>query len=169
VPSVAIPAPAPAVTVVPAVVPVEKTQSWWQALLLPVLSALGLAIAAFFTAGLRKLVLLIEDKWSIDIPASIETLMTEKARWAVGWAEEQAEKRLLYGDGKKTPSAEKLTSVVDLLEKFASSLGYNEEWQRTKIEALAEGVLHVERGVVVGSDGARDVALTEKKKTDTPA
>jgi len=152
--------PTPAATPAPA--PAPKTQAWWQAMLVPVLSVLGLFIAGFLAAGLRKLVQLIEKKWNIDIPDTIEGMMYDKAKWAVGWAEEQAEKRLLYGDGTKTPSAEKLTQVVALLEAFAKSLGYGEEWQREKIEQLAEGVLHVERGTVVGSDGARGAALAAK-------
>jgi hypothetical protein len=141
----------------------EKAQKWWQALLMPVLSALGLFIGAFLVAGLRKLVQLIEKKWNVDIPDSVEKLMYEKARWALGWAEEKAEKRLLYGDGKKTPGAEKLSEVVDMLEKFADSLGYSEEWQRDKIEALAEGVLHLERDKSSTSNVKRSNALAEKK------
>lgn len=141
----------------------EKEQSWWQALLVPVLGVIGMFIAAFLAAGLRKLVILIEKKWSIDIPDSVEKLMIEKARWALGWAEEQAEKRLLYGDGQKTEGAKKLTDVVDLLEKFAESLGYGDEWQRDKIEKLAEGVLHLNRNSEATSNVARDAKLTEKK------
>ena len=72
--------PAPAATS-------DKSQSWWQALLVPVLGVIGMFIAAFLAAGLRKLVILIEKKWSIDIPDSVEKLMIEKARWALGWAE----------------------------------------------------------------------------------
>jgi hypothetical protein len=148
---------------VPTAATSEKEQSWWQALLVPVLGVLGMFIAAFLAAGLRKLVLLIEKKWSIDIPDSVEKLMYDKARWALGWAEEKAEKRLLYGDGKKTPGAEKLSQVVEMLEKFADGLGYGHEWQRDKIEALAEGVLHLERNTASTSNVARDVKLTEKK------
>lgn len=133
----------------------EKEQAWWQAVLVPVLGVLGLFIAGFLAAGLRKLVQLIEKKWNIDIPDSIEKLMIEKARWAIGWAEEQAEKRLLYGDGKKTPGAEKATSVINLLEEFANKQGFGDEWQRDKIEKLAEGVLHLERDVTVGSNGGK--------------
>jgi hypothetical protein len=145
----------------------EKGQAWWQAVLMPVLSVLGMFIAAFLAAGLRKLVVLIEKKWSIDIPDSVEKMMYEKARWAIGWVEEKAEKRLLYGDGKKTESAAKVTEVVDLLEKFAQGIGYGEEWQRSKIEALAEGVLHLERDKSVGSNGDRGKKLTEKKRIAT--
>lgn len=140
----------------------NKEQAWWQALLVPVLGVIGMFMAAFLAAGLRKLVQLIEKKWSIDIPDSVEKLMIEKARWALGWAEEQAEKRLLYGDGQKTEGAKKLGDVVDLLEKFAQSLGYGDEWQRDKIEKLAEGVLHLERDQTVGSDGDRGTKLTAK-------
>jgi hypothetical protein len=156
------PVTTPTTTAVPAPVPAPKEQAWWQAMLLPVLSIIGMFIAAFLAAGLRKVVQLVEKKWSIEIPDAIEKMMYDKAKWAVGWAEEQAEKRLLYGDGKKTPGAEKLTQVVSLLETFAKSFGYSEEWQRNKIEQLAEGVLHVERGVTVGSDGARGTALLAK-------
>ena len=147
----------------PAAATSEKEQSWWQAMLAPVLSVLGLFIAAFLAAGLRKLVQLIEKKWNIDIPDSIEKMMIDKARWAVAWAEEKAEKRLLYGDGQKTDGAQKVSEVVDLLEKFAQNLGYGEEWQREKIEALAEGVLHLERDKGVGSNGNRAAKLEEKK------
>lgn len=147
----------------PAAATSEKQQSWWQALLVPVLSVLGLFIAAFLTAGLRKLVQLIEKKWNIDIPDSIEKLMYEKAKWALGWAEEKAEKRLLYGDGLKTPGAEKLSQVVEMLEKFADGLGYGHEWQRDKIEALAEGVLHLERDAASVSNAKRSETIAEKK------
>lgn len=144
-------------------------QAWWQALLMPVLGAVGIFVAAFLAAGLRKLVQLIEAKWNIDIPDSVEKLMYEKARWALGWVEEKAEKRLLYGDGKKTPGAEKLSEVVTLLESFAQNLGYGEEWQRDKVEALAEGVLHLNRNTASTSNTARDVKLTEKKNSNGTA
>lgn len=157
---VATPATAPAAAPTPTA---EPEQTWWQAALVPVLSTLGLFIAAFLAAGLRKLVQLIEKKWNIDIPDSVEKLMTEKARWALAWAEEKAEARLLHGDGQKTSGAQKLSEVVDLLEKFAQGLGYGEEWRREKIEALAEGVLHLERDVTIGSSGERAAALAVKK------
>ena len=148
------PAATPVAKVAPAAAPAksEKTQTWWQALLVPVLSVFGLFLAGFLVGGLRKLVQLIEKKWNFDIPDQIESFMYEKARWGVAWAEELAEKRLLYADGKKTPSAEKLTQVVDMLMKTAEEKGYGKEWGREKIEALVEGVLHLERGISVGTD-----------------
>lgn len=139
------------------------TQSWWQALLVPVLSAFGLFLAAFLVAGLRKIVQLVEKKWNVDIPDSVEKMMYEKARWGVGWAEEKAEQRLLHGDGVKTPGADKLSQVTDMLMKFADGLGYGDEWQKDRVEALAEGVLHLERDVSVGSNGSRGTKLDEKK------
>lgn len=147
--------------------PVEKKadnqQKWWQALLMPVLSALGLIIAAFLTIGMRKVTQLIEAKWKIDISESNEKAMAEKARWLVAWAEEQAEARLLNGDGIKTPGAEKLSAVVDTLFAFADKAGYGEDWTRDKITKLAEGILHLERDAGIGSEGtARGSDLTVK-------
>lgn len=162
-PTATAPAPAPAVKAEPAPASGD-TQSWWQALLIPVLSALGLAIAAFLTTGLRKLTQLIEKKWNIDIPDSVEKLMAEKARWLIAWAEEKAETRLLKGDGVKTDGAKKLSDVVEALEKFAQNMGYGEEWRRDKIEQLVEGILHLERDQGVGSNGTdRGKKLEEKK------
>lgn len=138
-------------------------QTWWQSLLLPILSVVGMAVAAFLTAGLRKLVKLIETKWKVDIPDSIEKLMTEKARWTLAWVEEKAEKRLLHGDGEKTPGAQKIFEVVAILDRFAIENGYGKEWQRDKLEALAEGILHLERDKTIGSNGDRAAKLKEKK------
>lgn len=164
-PAAATPAPAPAAA--PAETKPEPTssedQAWWQAALTPVLSVLGLFIAAFLAAGLRKLVQLIEKKWNIDIPDSVEKVMTEKARWAIAWVEEKTEKRLLHGDGKKTPSAEKISEVIEILTEFAQKLGYGEDWRRDKIEALAEGVLHLERDQSIGSNGIRAERLQAMK------
>jgi hypothetical protein len=157
-------APAATATETPAAAPATPDQqSWWQALLMPVLSVFGMFLAAFLVAGLRKLVKLIEAKWKIDVPDSVEKLMTEKARWALAWVEEKAEKRLLHGDGEKTSGAQKIGEVVDLLQKFADGLGYGHDWQKDKIEALAEGVLHLERDKTIGSTGERAAALTAKK------
>ena len=141
----------------------EKEQSWWKALLVPVLSVVGMFIAAFLTAGLMKLVKLIEKKWNVDIPDSFERLMIEKAKWALGWAEEAAEKKLLYEGGTKTDGAKKISDVVNMLLEFATKAGYGEEWTREKIQALAEGVLHLERGITVGSAGERALKLEAAK------
>lgn len=157
-------APTATATETPAAAPAApEQQQWWQALLMPVLSVFGMFLAAFLVAGLRKLVKLIEAKWKIDVPDSVEKLMTEKARWALAWVEEKAEKRLLHGDGEKTSGAQKISEVVDLLQKFADGLGYGHDWQKDKIEALAEGVLHLERDKAIGSTGERAVKLEAKK------
>lgn len=152
--------PAPA----PAAAPSGKVQKWWQSALEPVLYAFALFLSAFLVAGLRKLTKLVERKWNVDIPDSVERMMTEKARWAVAWAEEKAEQRLLYGDGQKTPGAQKISDVTKILLDFADSLGHGHEWREEKVRALAEGVLHLERDVAVGSpEGARADALAAKK------
>ena len=156
--------PEPETKVLP---PAEKMQQWWQALLMPILSVLGMLIAAFLAGGIRKLVKLVEKKWDVDIPDSVEKMMAEKARWAIGWAEEKAETRLLYGDGKKTEGAQKTTEVVELLEKFADSLGYSDHWRKERIEELVLGVLHLERNLTIGSVGNRGKAI-EKKKNGKP-
>lgn len=141
----------------------DKEQTWWQAVLVPVLSVLGLFIAGFLAAGLRKLVQLIEKKWNIDIPDSFEKIMIEKAKWALGWAEEQAEKKLLYEGGAKTEGAKKINDVVDMLFEFADKSGYGDEWGREKIKKLAEGVLHLERDKTIGSSGDRAKKIEEAK------
>lgn len=152
----------PAATPAPA--PSGKVQKWWQSALEPVLYAFALFLSAFLVAGLRKLTKLVEKKWSVEIPDSVERMMTDKARWAVAWAEEKAEQRLLYGDGQKTPGAQKIHTVTNILQEFAESIGHGQEWQRDRVEALAEGVLHLERDVAVGSpEGARADALAAKK------
>jgi hypothetical protein len=143
-----------------------KEQAMWQTILMPVLSVLALFVAAFVALGLRKLVQLIEKKWGVEIPESIENLLISKARWAIAWAEEQAEDRLLNGDGKKTPGAEKAASVIELLEGVAKKAGYGEEWQKDKIEALVAGILHLNREGgegVIGSNGSRGEKLEAKK------
>jgi len=138
------------------------SRALWQTLLLPVVSVIGLFIASFLTLGLKKLTQLLEAKFKIDVPTSIEDLMSEKALQLVAWAEEQAENRLLHGDGKPTPSAEKADMVVKALTQFAEGLGYGKTWQADKIKQLVEGVLHLNRAGsegVVGSEGARAAAL----------
>jgi len=148
---------------------VVKEQAMWQTILMPVLSVVALFVAAFVALGLRKLVQLVEKKWGVEVPASIEDLMASKARWAIAWAEEKAEDRLLNGDGKKTPGAEKAASVIALLEGVAQKAGYGEDWQKDKIEALVAGILHLNREggeSVIGSNGNRGTKLEEKKAAD---
>jgi hypothetical protein len=149
---------------------VVKEQAMWQTVLMPVLSAVALFVAAFVALGLRKLVQLVEKKWGVEVPASIEDLMASKARWAIAWAEEKAEDRLLNGDGVKTPGAEKAASVIELLEGVAQKAGYGEDWQKNKIEALVAGILHLNREGgegVIGSNGNRGTKLEEKKAANS--
>jgi hypothetical protein len=141
-------------------------QTTWQAALVPVLGAIGTALAAFLVGGLRKLVLIIEKKYKIDVSDTIEAMMYEKARWAVAFVEEKAEKRLLHEDGVKTSGAQKMAEAIGLVQSFANTLGYGSEWQTNKIKSLIEGVLHLERDVVIGSVGTRANKLTEKKKEE---
>lgn len=140
-------------------------QTAWQAALVPALGAIGTFLAALLVAGLRKLVLLVEKKWKIDVSDNIEKMMYEKARWAVAYVEEKAEKRLLHGDGQKTPGGQKMCDVINILQNFTNKLGYGEEWRIDKLRALAEGILHLERDVVIGSVGNRAKLLEEKKNT----
>ena len=150
-------------------VPVAATvQKWWQALLVPVASTLGVILAAFLSMGLLKLVKLAEKKWAFDVPASIEALMTEKARVLVAWAEEKMETRVLHEDGVKTPGAERISEVTKALFSFAAANGYDEAWTAEKCQQLAEGVLHLERSPGVGSTDGRAAAITEKL-SDKPA
>ncbi|MGD9209307.1 MAG: hypothetical protein PVI90_00955 [Desulfobacteraceae bacterium] len=139
-------------------------QTAWQAALMPILGAIGTALAALLVGGLRKLVLIIEKKYKIDVSDTIETAMYEKARWAVAFVEEKAEKRLLHEDGVKTSGAQKMAEAIGLVQSFANTLGYGQEWQYGKIKSLIEGVLHLERDVVIGSVGTRAEKLAEKKK-----
>jgi len=145
--------------------PALSTQKWWQALLLPVASALGLVVAAFIAAGLRKLVLVLEAKFKIDIPIQVEDLMVEKAKQLCAWGEEQLEKRVLHGDGVRTPGAETVTKVKDALWKVADSMGYGKEYTEEKLTQLIEGILHLNRAGsegVIGSTGERAAAITAK-------
>ncbi|MAG64374.1 MAG: hypothetical protein CMK74_00640 [Pseudomonadales bacterium] len=162
------PATKEAEPVAAAPVKASEEQAWWQALLMPILSALGLALAAFLGTGIRKIALLIEKKWEVDIPDSMENLLTAQARRLLAYAEEKAEDKLLNKDGTKTPGAEKIKTVVDELESFTSGMGWDKAWQRDKLEKLAEGVLHLERSGNEGigtTDGNRKVKLDEKKAT----
>jgi hypothetical protein len=162
-------APATAGAAVPVVTTAQR--ELWQTLLLPIVSVVGLFIAAFLTLGLKKLTQLLEAKFKVDVPQSIEDLMSEKALQLIAWAEEKAENKLLHGDGKATPSAEKADMVVKALTQFAEGLGYGKTWQGDKIKQLVEGVLHLNRADgagVVGSDGARAAALATVVATATP-
>ena len=127
-----------------------KTQSWWQTLLMPLVSLLGMVLATFASYGILKIIRLIEAKWKIDVPVSIENLLMEKTRVLVSAAEELAENRLLYGDGQKTPGAEKLQTALDQLETAAKQLGVNKTWTRDKLEQLVLGILHIERNETTG-------------------
>jgi hypothetical protein len=144
----------------------EPQQQWWQAALMPVLSAVGMAVAAIVAGAIRKLAIVFEKKFNIDIPDSIEESMTKKAHQLIASAEEKAEERLLYGDKKKTPGAEKTTAVIKELEGHAKRLGYGEEWREDRIENLIKGVLHLGRDVSIGSNGH---SPDRKKKLEAAA
>lgn len=134
----------------------EPQQQVWQAVLAPVLPALGLVLAAVVTGALRKLALSVEKKFNVDIPDTLEESMARQARRLIAAAEEKAEKRLLYGDKQKTPGAEKAALVVQELEAYADRLGYGALWRKERIENLVEGTLHLERDIVIGSTNNPD-------------
>lgn len=148
-----------------AATPTPVQQKWWQALLVPVMSAVGLIVATFIGLGLKKLTQLLEAKFKIDIPDQVEALMAEKAKQLVAWGEEQMEKRVLHGDGVPTPGAETVKNVKDALWKFADGLGYGKQYTEEKLVQLVEGILHLNRAGsegVVGSTGERAAAITAK-------
>ena len=129
------------------------------------MSVVSLFLVGFLIGGLRKLIELMEDKWHIQVPKEVEALLLSKATWAVHWAEEQAENRLLHGDGKKTPGADKLSKVVDLVEEYADKLGYGDDWQKEKVTTLVEGILHVHRDAPEKEH--RTSVIKEKPAKDT--
>jgi len=141
-------------------------QKWWQALLEPVLYLVGTALAAVIVAVLGKLIYYIETKLKIDIPASIEDLVKDKALVLIAAAEEKAENKLLHGDGTQTPGTEKLSWVLDELQVFAEKLGYGKTWQRDKLTTLIEGLLHLNRvdneGIGSSTLDPRGVAVNQK-------
>jgi hypothetical protein len=151
-----------------AAAPVTTSRALWQTLLLPVVSVVGLFIAAFLTLGLKKLTQLAEAKWKIDVPAAVEDLMSQKALQLCAWAEEKAENNLLHKDGKPTSGAEKADQVITAMIAFANSMGYGKDWQREKIEQLVAGVLHLNRegsAGVVGSNGTRGKEIAKVEAT----
>lgn len=157
-------------TAVAPVTPVVVTGSraLWQTLLLPVISVVGLFIAAFLTLGLKKLTQLVEAKWSVDVPQAIEDLMKDKALQLCAWAEEKAEDKLLHKNEKPTSGAEKADMVVNALLAFAESMGYGKEWQKDKVEQLVAGVVHLNRegsAGVIGSNGTRGKEIEAKAAT----
>jgi hypothetical protein len=133
------------------VAPTTPAQTPLQAALMPILSTLGLVIATFVGAGVKKLASIFEKKFNVDIPDALEESMARQARRLVAAAEEKAEKRLLYGDKKDTPGAEKAAMVITSLGDYAKRLGYGPEWQKERIENLVDGVLHIDRDVVIGT------------------
>lgn len=148
-----------------AAAPAPVQQKWWEALLIPVLSAVGLVVATFIGLGLKKLTQLLEAKFKVDIPVQVEDLMVNKAKQLIAWGEEKMENRLLHGDGQKTPGAETIKNVKDALWKFADGLGYGQQYTEEKLVQLVEGILHLNRAGsegVVGSTGERAQALTAK-------
>lgn len=151
-------------TVAPAVAPAATgSRALWQTLLLPVLSVVGLFIAAFLTLGLKKLTQLVEAKWKVEVPQAVEDLMKDKALQLCAWAEEKAEDKLLHKGEKPTSGAEKADQVVTALLAFAENMGYGKQWQKEKVEQLVSSVVHLNREGsegVIGSNGSRGVALT---------
>src|SRR5512136_668031 len=146
--------------VVPTVAPVvaSGSRALWQSLLLPIVSVIGLFIAAFLTLGLKKLTQLLEAKFKIDVPQAIEDLMQEKALQLCAWAEEKAEDKVLHKNEKPTAGAEKADQVVAALMMFAEGLGYGKQWQKEKVEQLVAATVHLNRegsAGVIGSNGSR--------------
>lgn len=151
--------------VAPTVAPVvaNGSRALWQTLLLPIVSVVGLFIAAFLTLGLKKLTQLLEAKFKIDVPQAVEDLMKDKALQLCAWAEEKAEDKLLHKGEKPTSGAEKADQVVNALMAFAESMGYGKQWQKEKVEQLVSSVVHLNREGsqgVIGSNGSRGEALT---------
>lgn len=158
----AAPTTVPVVTPVPAV---NGSKALWQTLLLPIVSVLGLFIAAFLTLGLKKLTQILEAKLKIDVPQAVEDLMKDKALQLCAWAEEKAEDKLLNKGGTPTSGAEKAEQVITALLTFADSMGYGKQWQREKVEQLVSGIVHLNREGsegVIGSNGNRGKELAEK-------
>ena len=138
------------------------SKALWQTLLLPVVSVVGLFIAAFLTVGLKKLTQLLEAKFKVDVPQAVEDLMKDKALQLCAWAEETAEDKLLHKNGTPTPGAAKGEQVVNAVLAFAESMGYGKQWQRERVEQLVAGVIHLNREGsegVIGSNGTRGAAL----------
>lgn len=141
----------------------QNVQQWWMPLLSPVIAALGTALAAFVTALIAKLIKILEAKYKVDVPVMIEQLIADKAKQLVAAAEEEAENRLLHGDGLITPGAEKSKQVVTALMTYADSLGYGKTYQEEQAKKLVDAVLHLNRAgseTVIGSNGDRAKLLT---------
>lgn len=155
-----------AAAALPPAIPVDE-QTWWHATLVPVLGIVGLVISVTLAVGLHKAVQLLEAKLNIDIPITIENLLVEKTKQLVAWGEEQAERRLLHGDGVKTPGAEIASNVHRALHSFVEDLGYGEKYSTERLTQLIEGVLHLNRAgnEGIGSTGERAALLLTKGKT----
>jgi len=171
--AVAAPATQPVIAatqpMLPAVKSVTNVQQWWMPLLSPILTAIGTLLAAFVTVLLGKLIKLLETKYHLDVPAEVEKLLTDKAKQLVAAAEEEAERRILHGDGKPTEGAEKSKQVVKGLMEFADSLGYGKQYQEEQAKRLADAVLHLSRvgsEDVIGSNGERAKLLARAQRED---
>jgi len=172
--AVAAPATQPIIAATQPATPVVKAaanvQQWWMPLLSPVLTAIGTLLAAFVTVLLGKLIKLLEAKYNLDVPAEVEKLLTDKAKQLVAAAEEEAERRILHGDGQATPGAEKSKQVVKGLMEFADSLGYGKQYQEEQAKRLADAVLHLSRvgsEDVIGSNGERAKLLARAQREGT--
>ena len=151
------------------VTPPANVQQWWMPLLTPIIAALGTLLAAFVTALLSKLIKLFEAKYKIDVPAEVEQMMAEKAKQLIASAEEEAERRILHGDGQVTLGAEKSKQVVAALTAFAASVGYGQQYSEEQAKRIVDGVLHLNRigsANVIGSNGDRGKLLAKAYHTD---
>jgi putative effector of murein hydrolase LrgA (UPF0299 family) len=172
--AVAAPATQPIIAATQPATPVVKAaanvQQWWMPLLTPIIAALGTALAAFVTALISKLLKVIETKYKVDVPVMVEQLIADKAKQLVAAAEEEAERRILHGDGQATPGAEKSKQVVKGLMEFADSLGYGKQYQEEQAKRLADAVLHLSRvgsEDVIGSNGERAKLLARAQREGT--
>ena len=134
-----------------------QPQQWWQAVLAPLLGALGTFLTAVITIALSKIIKLIEAKYHIEIPAAEEQAAKDKLLSLVSSAEETAEKRILHGDGAKTPGAEKADTVIKSFMTWAAAQGFSKTWVEGEARQMMEGVLHLNRvdSQGVGSNGSR--------------
>ena len=147
----------------------QNVQQWWMPLLTPIIAALGTALAAFVTALISKLLKVLEAKYKVDVPVMVEQLIADKAKQLVAAAEEEAERRILHGDGQPTSGADKSKQVVTALMAFAESLGFGKAYQDEQAKKLADAVLHFSRAGsenVVGSNGERGKLLAKASHRD---
>ena len=146
-----------------------NTQQWWQAALTLLLGALGTFLTIVLTMALSKITKLIEAKYHVEIPAAEEQAAKDKLLSLVSSAEETAEKRILHGDGVKTPGAEKADSVIKSFMTWAAAQGFSKTWVESEARQMMEGELHLNRvdNEGVGSIGDRKEVLDTLAKPST--